>query len=257
MIDDEALRIACERGTSGRAVISFTGVGQGLGSIQKEEFARSLAGGGTNDLYYVIDKRRSWYNDTHARIDGAFRDLAPARGAFTLGNSMGGFGALLFAPRLADCRAAIAFAPQFSVMKSIVPKETRWQEFISAIGTFEVETCLSEGPAAPRSRPTSFLFFGADDRRDRPHADLFRKALTGDAAIFSIAGCGHDVAAWLKGRSALQPLLEAIIEGEAGPGEVSALLHGRGIAHTLWRPGERAAPGRLLAALRVLASIFG
>ena len=52
---DEQIEITHTPGTSGDAVVSFAGVGMGLGGVQVEEFRKSLAGI-PNDLFFVKDK---------------------------------------------------------------------------------------------------------------------------------------------------------------------------------------------------------
>lgn len=260
LIDDEQLQVtfergAGERGAGGRTVFSFAGVGFGDGYVQKAEFGRSLTigDGDRNDVYYLIDRHRSWFNDTDAAIRGFLAETSPAGEVFTLGNSMGGFGALLYGRQIPNCRAAIAFAPQFSVRKSIVPKEKRWRIFTSRISNWVVETCI---PPTPPNTASSFIFFGSHDIRDWRHADLFRKALTGDDAIFFIHGCRHDVASYLARKEALAPLLDSIINEGARAEDVSAFLRARGLKHRLWRTGDRVTPGLIERAERRVRSLF-
>lgn len=69
LTDTSELKIACDGPAFGRAVVSFTGIGHALGSIQKEEFVKSLNHlQAENAAFYVTDKNRSWYNTTHETI---------------------------------------------------------------------------------------------------------------------------------------------------------------------------------------------
>ena len=253
LIDDAALQVAVSESGGRRLVVSFAGVGFGHAYEQKAEFGRTLGEGASpaNDVCYVMDKQRSWYNLTAPRIHDWLERYSAGREVCTLGNSMGGFGALLFGRRLPGCRAAIAFAPQFSVRPSIVPGEKRWRTFIDRIADWAVDTCVP--PAA--NGAASFLFFGADDRSDWRHADLFRAALDGNAAIFTIARCRHDVAAFLREKGVLTPLVDAIVNGDAEAEEVAALLKAYGVSHRLWRSGDAVAPGWIEKAQRQLAAI--
>src|ERR1700742_3619721 len=117
LIDTPALKITSGGPSRGRAVVSFTGIGHELGTIQKEEFVKSVHNlAEENAAFYVIDKNRSWYNGTLNEIPNVLQPkLPPFDEVICLGNSMGGFGAIYFAPLFPACRKAIAFCPQFSL----------------------------------------------------------------------------------------------------------------------------------------------
>ena len=209
LVDDEACRIAHEPGDNRRAVIAFAGVGYALGGIQVEEFRRSLDGAHF-DIYYVIDKERRWYNRCYDAVLAAInRSLAERRitETFTLGNSMGGFGAVLFAGALAECRRAIAFSPQSSVCPAIVPFEDRWREWTQHISHWGVPD------AVPHMRRglSYVLFFGAADTRDRRHVDRFAAGGAGETLLCRIEESAHGVAAEIKRHGLLVPLLDALL----------------------------------------------
>jgi len=65
LFEDDLLKVTFEPGSSGLAVISFTGIS--FGSIAVGEFKSTLTRSGVdNDIYYVFDKQRKWYNGPHA-----------------------------------------------------------------------------------------------------------------------------------------------------------------------------------------------
>ena len=208
LFDDETCRIVHEPGDSGRAVISFAGVGYALGGIQVEEFRRSLDGS-QFDIYYVIDKERRWYNRCFDVVLATInRSLDERRivESYTLGNSMGGFGAVLFAGAFAQCRRAIAFSPQSSVCPAVVPFEDRWREWTQHISEWRVPD------AVPYMRPgvSYVLLFGAADRRDRRHIDRFATG-AGETLLCRIEESAHGVAAEIKRHGLLVPLLDALL----------------------------------------------
>jgi hypothetical protein len=208
LLDDETCRIVHEPGDNGRAVISFAGVGYALGGIQVEEFRRSLDGSHV-DIYYVIDKQRRWYNRCYDGVIATInRSLAERRIAesFTLGNSMGGFGAVLFAGAFAQCRRAVAFSPQSSVCPAVVPFEDRWREWTQHISDWRVPDAVPH----MRHSVSYVLFFGAADTRDRRHIDRFA-AGGGEALLCRVEESAHGVAAEIKRHGLLVPLLDVLL----------------------------------------------
>ncbi|HEV2548689.1 MAG TPA: hypothetical protein VGU20_15215 [Stellaceae bacterium] len=208
LFDDETCRIVHEPGDNGRAVISFAGVGYALGGIHVEEFRRSLDGSHF-DIYYVIDKERRWYNRCYDTVLATVnRSLAERRIAesFTLGNSMGGFGAVLFAGALRECRRAIAFGPQSSVCPAVVPFEDRWREWTQHISDWRAPD------AVPHMQQglSYVLFFGAADPRDQRHAERFASR-AGETLLCRIEESAHGVAAEIKRHGLLSPLLDGLL----------------------------------------------
>jgi hypothetical protein len=213
-IDSDDLRISFARGGGGHAVIAFTGVGHLLGGIQTEEFRRSLAQVAGRDMcsvIYVIDKHRYWYNNGLTdQIDFVLNRLLDRLGSVrcvTLGNSMGGYGAIIFARRLIGCGRAIAFCPQSSVSPAHAPFETRWPEWRGGINAWDVADAVTE------CRPdlSYHLFFGREDGIDMQHAARFGRAGQAGIVLHVIPDCGHDVAGFLKDHKRLAPLLMDLI----------------------------------------------
>ena len=239
--ETEGLRIVTDGVESGRAVVSFTGIGHGLGGMQKGEFGKSLKGA-ADRVYFVIDKKRSWYNGTHEEIERVMAgELAGFEEVVTVGNSMGGFGALYFAGRFGKCRAAVAFCPQFSLKPGMVSeRDRRWREYREGIAEWPVEGAMM---GAREGSVEYFVFFGAKDRHDRRHARQFlewsREAeelghgVGMKMHVYVVEGCSHDVAVYLKSRKCLQPMLDGIIHKRYGSGEVSELLRMKGVGFHL------------------------
>ena len=207
LLDDETCRIVHEPGDNGRAVVSFAGVGYALGGIQVEEFRNSLDGT-SFDIYFVIDKERRWYNGCYdAAVSTINRSLAARHieETFTLGNSMGGFGAVLFVGALDHCRRAVAFSPQSSVSPAVVPFEDRWREWTRHITDWHVPDAIPH-----MKRDIEYvLFFGAADPRDQRHAERFAAAC--ETLRYCVDDSGHGVAAAIKRHGLLIPLLHALL----------------------------------------------
>ena len=131
--EDEMLKITyLDNSNSSRCLIAFTGIGHAMGGInvQREEFFSQHALG---MVIWITDKRRSWGNNLKVeRISNAIKNLCSEREIFLIGNSMGGFLAILFS-RALNARKVMAFVPQFSVSPNIVPTEKRWMEYRKGI----------------------------------------------------------------------------------------------------------------------------
>jgi pimeloyl-ACP methyl ester carboxylesterase len=209
LVDNDRLRIAFTPGTTGTLVVSFTGVGLGMGGIQREEFGRSL-GSGDHAVAYVIDKTRSWYNQTSEEIVGVLspvcRDFA---NVVTLGNSMGGFGALYFSGILPNIRHAIAFTPQYSVSPD--SPETRWQEWRAAVTDWRIPHALvTLSDAAP-----CLVVFGTGDPGDVWHRRKISTHFAPPHELITIPNGGHNPAAHLSAKGLLAPFIQAAIAGDS------------------------------------------
>ncbi len=246
LFDDDTLRIACRRapGDTDLAVVAFAGVQGAFGGIPVEEFASSLGRATTpHDAYFVIDKTQGWYNQTSANIDAVLRGQLARRRIVTLGNSMGGFGALLFGDRL-GAFATLAICPQYSIVGALVPFETRWRDFATAIPVIRHTTCLPE----PRSETVRRLVLaGGGHNADMAHARLIHGCMGARDGIFALPH-GHDLAQVLKRHGALSPLLEAVLRPEADHAAVADVLDAAGLDYDFWDapwkgPGDASGAG--------------
>jgi pimeloyl-ACP methyl ester carboxylesterase len=162
------------------------------------------------------------------------RHLSPILDRFrkvvTLGNSMGGYGALLFASRLPNCTSAIAFVPQFSMDPRVVPKEKRWRRFTERIADWPQQHLLH---GMPDTLPLH-IFFGARERRDGPHVDFFKRHATSGTSIYVLRGAAHDPARRLRDKGLLAATLDAIIVDDAGGARVRPLFSEKRIRYDFW-----------------------
>ncbi|MEJ0015749.1 MAG: alpha/beta hydrolase [Acetobacteraceae bacterium] len=212
--DNDNFRISYQRGDSSTLVVAFTGIGHGLGGIQTEEFRNSLSQAGdmaSPQVAYVIDKRRLWYNngmaDDIVRVLNDIVERENSTRVATLGNSMGGFGAIVFARRLSNCIQAIAFCPQSSVNADIAPFEDRWPEWRAGVSAWSVLDATLECDARVRYD----VFYGMDDPIDMQHAGRFRSMEASNVTVHLVKDCSHDVAGFLKKRGELGAILGRLI----------------------------------------------
>ncbi|MGR3806191.1 alpha/beta hydrolase [Marinibacterium profundimaris] len=208
VLDEPDLRISHYQGVTDMAVVAFTGIGHGMGAIQQDEFIGSALGEDRNHVISVIDKDRSWYSapGMQERIVATLRALKAELGVrrvVCLGNSMGGFGALLFAERI-GADTAIGFVPQYTMRNDF--GERRWANFREKMVNDNLDTL---GPHL-NGRTRAYAVFGAEDLRDRLHVQRIKTNCI--ARIHLVAGSDHnDLTGFLKREGLLAPLIVAMI----------------------------------------------
>ena len=193
-----------------RVLLSFTGVGHAMGGIdvQSPEFAG--AGSTYDAVFFISDLTRSWGNRLDfAQLDALIAEAAPGAERHCIGNSMGGFLALL-APSLMPVSQVLAFAPQFSVDPSIVPWERRWEEYRNGIDTWRfpsLKDCWQD-------QTRYHVLIGALGI-DRRHAALFPTDLPN--LLVTKVPARHDLAAELKTAGVLRDVIQKTFAGTFTP----------------------------------------
>ena len=192
--------------------VAFAGVRQQLGGVQRE-FSRSLAALDCAALL-VRDTESRWYQYGEAAAAALIGEIRAAAGQVgarrlvCLGNSMGGFGALYFGARL-KADAILGFAAQTAIDPETTEAlgDRRWSEHQAAIPAYGFGD-LAREPAAPGR---VILCRGEHDLLDRAHADHLAAAWRVEQIV--VPEAKHDVAARLRERGELLPLLEQVIRG--------------------------------------------
>jgi len=133
LFEDESTKISSiENPRSDHITLCFTGIGHALGGIdvQREEFLKASSGSTT---IFVVDKFRSWGNNLDFSMLASMIDsYGSTKKVNAVGNSMGGFLAIV-ASKYIRMHNVVAFVPQYSVNKSIIPTENRWDVYVDAI----------------------------------------------------------------------------------------------------------------------------
>lgn len=191
----ERVKATSLAGREPRLVVSFSGVGKPEARHQTEEFVKSSYQCGRNHVLFVSDTLRSWYNDP-----GIFEEILDVVDRYrrqhgitetvTFGNSMGGYGALIFAGAL-GARSCLSISAQYSVDPGMVPEEMRWKVYRARIGQF------TRPPLQTTLKPdcTYFVLHGGG-RVERPHWSRFPVAP--NLHHYIIGKVGHGVGKRLK-----------------------------------------------------------
>ncbi len=192
--EDEFLKISyLDEIFSDKCLVAFTGVGYGMGGIdiQREEFFHQHKLG---MIIWITDKKRSWGNNFDIKkISNQIKLLTKDKEIFIIGNSMGGFLGILFSKYI-NAKKVLAFVPQFSVSRDIIPSEKRWIKYTKFIKNFRYKD-LVESFA---SQTEYALLFG-DDKEDNVHYLKFQDFLKmSNVQIIKFKNSDHNVARYLK-----------------------------------------------------------
>jgi pimeloyl-ACP methyl ester carboxylesterase len=195
-------------GPGDHLIVAFTGINQRMGGVPFE-FHKALGAVGVKVLF-VRDPGQRWYQyDAEIISDAARRitDTAVATGVNHLsciGNSMGGFGALLFG-QLCAADAILAFAPQTTILPSQTSEmgDQRWLRFQRNIAVYPLPDLNALSSATGRVT----VVHGSDDVLDAAHAE--RLIWTKERIVQP--GCGHNVARVLKEQGELPSFIQKVL----------------------------------------------
>ena len=210
----EPLAVHALPGTGSRLVVSLAGVGAaGTGRrAPPPEFLGTASGNGENHVLFVSDAARSWMNgpgvaeNTVALIEN-YRVEHGIDEVVLLGNSMGGFAALVLAD-LTPVDTVIAFAPQFSMHSDLVPEETRWQRQAERISDWPHPTV----GALAQADTQYFIFHGSNPVEARHWLRFpWHRGLN----HFVFKGMGHGLAGRMRKRRLLARVIDACISGKS------------------------------------------
>ncbi|MFD1340840.1 alpha/beta fold hydrolase [Litorisediminicola beolgyonensis] len=236
--EDEDLLVRAAPGQTDTLVVAFTGVKFGLAGVPMTEFYGSARGAEGHHILFVSDLLRSWYSRPGLcdRVCRAITAYAAEHGITRLhavGNSMGGYGALLLSDRL-PFSSVLAFAPQVSMDPGVI-RELRWIEFRPFFGR---ELAQSVNPNIARAECPVTIVVGDGDAEDARQTALLEPAE--NLTLFRIARGRHNAVRGLKDEGILKPFMSAVFAGDRAeaealiaayeaeqvPAEVSLDMHG-------------------------------
>jgi hypothetical protein len=194
-------------------VVAFGGLWGGLGEVPVFEFRRTLSSIGSK-CAYLRDHYRAWY---HRGVVGIGPDVDTVaawlqrlssghRPVVTIGNSAGGYAALLFAA-LIGCEAH-AFSPQTFIDPQLRHRDgdTRWEEQLHALersGRLDLRYA-DLAPVLSKSDGVFHTYYGALDELDAHHAERLRGL--DQVTVHRYDGSGHNVIRTLRDTGWLQSL---------------------------------------------------
>lgn len=210
LLDDEDSKVSFSQGSVDVALISFAGIGLGLGGLPQEEFRKSL--NKKYSVYFCVDKKRNWYNCNSEKILKVVNEDLQSRGiskTYTIGNSMGGFAALCFAAKIPKCCRAIAFSPQTSICPDITPFDSRYRDFYEALDYVALPDLLPH-----LSNSIEYIAMaGTGCREDIEHLERINSKCLDNVRLIAFQGKSHNFLRELKNEGLdLQSFVENYIE---------------------------------------------
>ena len=212
VFQDETLLVKWLPGENRHLVLAFTGLKHGLGGLPQDEFIGSARGNTRNHVLFISDLKRSWYSSRQLvnkilETVNTFISKHKISKITAIGNSMGGYGALLFATHV-PLQKVIAFAPQISMHPEVL-LETRWIECRAHFGE---DLPASVCPSIEGTATRFFVFFGAESQADAAQTALLPRVA--NLSLLTVQKCGHDVAAFLKKEGLLKPVLANVFKAD-------------------------------------------
>ncbi|WP_141521605.1 alpha/beta hydrolase [Novosphingobium sp. PC22D] len=187
--------------------VCFTGTLLAMGGIDAEEFVGSTRLPGFSALF-VSDLARSWYNAfAPETFTEAIADRIAGKRVITLGNSMGGYGAI-WASKYLPVETVIAFAPQFSMHPEVMPGEKRWRNFRRKIGQWRHRSMEDHFREDVR-----YYTINGDAPEDREHWTQFPSGANMEHLL--VADTGHYPAARFKQAGILSEVIAQCTEGNS------------------------------------------
>lgn len=211
LFNDDSVRIsAINKPESDNITLCFTGIGHAIGGIevQREEF---LKASDNSTTIFVVDKLRSWGNNIDfVSLKHIVESYGLSKKVNAIGNSMGGFSAII-ASKFIRIDNVVAFVPQFSVNKTIVPDENRWDKYVDAIQSWNHMSV--DGYFVDTTKYYIIAGYGGRDLR---HLNLMPSGKNIHKIYFRNSRFFHNAAAALKGDGILYEVMRDCFRGANG-----------------------------------------
>lgn len=206
------LAVAWLPGCSPTLVLVFISIQRAALHPDTLEFRGIASDHGRRHVLFINDRERSWYSkpDKRERVEAVVRRFIAAHGietVWSMGNSMGGYSAILFTDRLPISRV-VAFVPQILMTPAMIARPGVLAHRSNILDSVERDLT----PIMAKARCEFRIVTGDAYDNDVIHFDHLRRKLA-DAPhvrIVMVPGQGHQVASWLKSQGQLEPLVAAL-----------------------------------------------
>lgn len=209
---DPDLFVAWLPGRTSRLVLVFLSMIPKPLNPDRLEFMGVASNHGENPVVFINDRRWTWYSKPamRDRITSVVRQFIATHGideVWSVGNSMGGYGAILFCDRL-PISNVVAFVPQILLTDYII-RLPDWLPNRSRI-TRDAVHDLTPIMAAADTRFS--IVTGDAESQHNFHRDHLLRQLpdAGHVQVMIAPGQAHDVARWVKDQGQLPALVNAL-----------------------------------------------
>ena len=200
-------------------LVAFGGLKRGVGRITPFEFFNLTRGANCKKIY-VRDMNLAWYHcglpGIAKNIDGVAKHLkglikkSGARKVVVVGNSAGGYAALLFG-HLIGANVVLAFCPQTFISKKErqVHKDTRWEgnQIRNAHGSPTRQEKYFNLKRVLGGRTRYHIFYQRRSRLDKIHAERMKVVKNVSLHPHDEGGGDHYLVVHLKKSGALKKIL--------------------------------------------------
>lgn len=198
IFEDDLILISVTTGLKEEmTIISFSGFGNKKNISPSEEFNNPRYTRG-NQLF-IVDKQRSWGNNFDFESISAHLTPFLSKNVMTIGNSMGGFLAIL-ATQYIHIDVCITFNPQYSVHPNIIPAGSKYPEWVNKIKTWRYLSLKNS--FNPR---TLYYVFTSDSEMEKKHYLNFPRDK--NIRLYIFKKMGHKVVDRLKQKGLLLSII--------------------------------------------------
>lgn len=210
-------------GSKERLVVSFDNLAASRDTVRSPWGDKFLSPRGWSILG-IMSRRFDWFRHEAVwqtfdslRDTGFFRSF----GAVSMyGSSMGGYGALAFAPAAPGC-TVLAYAPQSSLLRDLAPFETRYRVG-GRLGDWS--GAYADAAEGIRSAGRAYIAFDPRESIDRAHV----ARLAGDNTILlPMPSIGHKIPPLLQKMRILKPIAEGALTGTLTEAEFVRIFRAR------------------------------
>jgi len=200
--------ILLEEGDKEKLIMFFGGLGMRIGITEQPfEFVRTTRYAKYTKIF-IRDAYRIWYQrglkdltDTLPDTISLLKEITDGyENIICVGNSAGGYGALMFGSAL-QVNCVHAFSPQTFIDPQ---RDARYKQAGTAV-KLEIPTILDVKPLMT-GRTTYFLHYCGGDKLDRLHAERLRSSP--NVRLFKYQCNSHVTAKYLRGRNLLSKIIE-------------------------------------------------
>ncbi len=202
-------------------LVSFGGISQGLG-IPLFEFFNSISDIDC-DKVYLRDFKQAWYQkgvdnqiDSIIKVNEYLGEIIKTKKyekVCFMGNSMGGYAAILFGTML-NVDKVISFSPQSYINKwnRFRFSDKRWQNQISSIYNYENKKpeYFDLNHYLKKNKPYKTqinIFYSSNHQLDKKHAERLKKR--NNITLHSFTDGGHEVVKKLRDSGELKSLIQS------------------------------------------------